>query len=108
MRYIDMRKNQCEVLYEMYKRIGLLYVTPVQAQMIAQFLEKVAHENQREHDVQNLLEELDELFSIMKSTPLPVKREEFENRAILFVFMTNIKEFLQIKYEFAKMHLKDK
>ena len=38
----------------------------------------------------------------MKSTPLPVERNEFEDRARLFMLLRRIEEFLMIKKEFFK------
>ena len=40
------------------------------------------------------------MWQEMKETPLPVTREEFEDRARLFALMQDIEEFLQIKAEF--------
>ncbi len=101
LEYVEMRKKQCEVLYEMHKRITQVHVTPVQAEHIAAFMKKLAEEYHEENDGARLLEELEQLFQEMRSTRLPVERAEFENRAVLFVFMLNIKEFLDIKNQFA-------
>lgn len=101
LEYVEMRKKQCEVLYEMHKRIIQVHVTPVQAEHIAAFMKKLAEEYHEENDGARLLEELEQLFQEMRSTKLPVERAEFENRAVLFVFMLNIKEFLDIKNQFA-------
>lgn len=101
LEYVQMRKKQCEVLYEMHKRISQVHVTPVQAEHIAVFLKKMAEEYHEENDGAKLLEDLEQLFQEMRATKLPVERTEFENRAVLFVFMLNIKEFLDIKNKFA-------
>lgn len=100
--YVKMRKKQCEILYEMHKKITQLRITPVQAEHIAAFLEKMSEEYHEENDVKSLLKALEELRAEMKATPLPVTREEFESRAILFVFLLDINEFLSLKNAFYR------
>lgn len=97
LEYIQMRKKQCEVLYEMNKRISQLKMKPPQAKEISAFLKKVAMEYDRNDDMRMLLAELKHVFSKMKLTPLPKERKEFESRAVLYVFLLNIQEFLEIK-----------
>ena len=41
-----------------------------------------------------LLDELNRLMLSMKNQPLPIDRVEFENRAILFLCLTELKQFL--------------
>lgn len=100
IRYVDMRKDQCEILYEMYKKIYQIEVTPVEAEHISVFLKKMAEEYHEANDVEALLKELEDLFREMRGSNLPKERTEFESRAILFVFMLNMKEFLDIKNKF--------
>lgn len=102
VQYVKMRKNQCEILYEMYKKIYQLEVTPIQAEHIAAFLRKMSVEYHEENDVEKLLKDLDGLFEEMRGTQLPKERPEFESRAILFVFMLDIKDFLDLKNAFYR------
>lgn len=102
VQYVKMRKNQCEILYEMYKKIGQIQVTPIQAAHISTFLKKMAEEYHEENDVEKLLDALKDLFAEMRGTSLPKERTEFESRAILFVFMLDMKEFLDLKNAFYR------
>ncbi len=104
--YLEMRKKQTEILYEMHRKIQQMEVTPVQAGMIAGFLEKIAAEYEEKNQGNELLAQLDSLFSDMQKEELPVKREEFESRAVLYVFMLDMKEFLEMKQAFGRMQLK--
>jgi uncharacterized membrane protein YgaE (UPF0421/DUF939 family) len=99
-RYIRMRERQSQVLFEMFKNIRKLNTTPVTARLISDFLGKIAREYEAANDCGELLNGFYEIDQNMKSTPLPVMRNEFEDRARLFVLLRLIEEFLLIKYEF--------
>lgn len=103
--YIKMREQQCLVLYEMYKNVQRLHTTPVTAQKISQFLEKMSHEYHKSNTGKELMEEFREMDLSMKSKPLPTERIEFEDRAKLFYLLRYIEEFIQIKMDFAEEHL---
>lgn len=105
VKYLEMRKEQTEILYEMHRKIRNIEMTPVQAGRIADFLEKVSDEYEEKNQVKELLEQLDALFFHMQKEELPTKRREFESRAVLYVFMLDIREFLKIKHAFARMQL---
>lgn len=101
IRYIQMRREQCEILHEMYKRIRYISITPAQAEQISRFLLRIVECDREEDDGKELLKELEHVFAYMKKEKLPEDREEFESRALLYVFLHNIQEFLEIKYLFA-------
>lgn len=95
--YIKMRENQIHVLKEMYKRCKNIKTLAVTAKRISDFLEKISKEYARENDCISLLGEFREIREDMKKVPLPVTREEFEDRAELYTLLLYIEEFLQIK-----------
>lgn len=97
LEYIKMRKKQCEVLYEMNKKISQMKIKPPQAMEISAFLKMIASEYDRAQDAGALLEQLEKVFSVMRQQPLPAERREFESRAVLYGFLLNIREFLEIK-----------
>ena len=85
LEYIAMRKEQKEVLIEIFKCIVELSV-----------------EYEKNNDVEELLKELHSIQNMMKEKPLPVERLEFEDRAILFMILKRTEEFLGIKNQFMK------
>ncbi|MGN0593443.1 MAG: aromatic acid exporter family protein [Ruminococcus sp.] len=103
--YLKMRRNQCNVLYEMYKSVIKMNATPKQAHILSDFLHKISMEYHEKNDVKALMKELDEIFHNMSGQNMPENRTEFENRALLFALMLQIQEFLSIKYEFAQEKL---
>lgn len=102
MEYIRMRERQCQILYEMYKNIRKLGSSPRTAKRISVFLEDMAISFQRENDGKILMLEFEQMDKFMKSQPLPVERQEFEDRARLFTFMRSIEEFIEIKMLFSE------
>lgn len=99
--YILMRRNQIEVLHEMYQRVSLIHTVPVSAKIIADFFEKVSVEYARDNSVSTLLEDFNRLDMKMKEIPLPVERREFEDRAQLYALMRNMEQFLNIKKKYV-------
>ena len=99
MDYLKMRENQCSVLMEMYKSILKISMTPEQSKVISEFLKKTSSEFHEKNDVKNLISELEDIFADMRFQKMPESRTEFENRAVLYSLMLQIKDFLSIKYE---------
>ena len=98
--YMQMRARQCSILKRVYSDIVRLTTTPQQVRALADFVERIAVEFAEENDVQGLLEELEALKESYTVSELPKSREEFENRAMLYHIMEDLKVFLQIKREF--------
>ncbi|ORX47921.1 hypothetical protein BCR36DRAFT_584621 [Piromyces finnis] len=100
--YLNMRENQIKVLQEMFKCVYKIKSVPSTALDIASIIEKVSCEYHKDNDVKTLLEDLNKVHEAMKTVPFPVTREEFEDRANLFILMERLEEFLSIKQEFMK------
>ena len=101
MEYIAMRERQCMVLYEMYS-----YYFIIETGKISAFLKNVSEVFEKGNDCRALLEQFSQMDLYMDSQPLPVNREEFEDRARLFGLMRSIEEFLRIKIEFVDANTK--
>lgn len=100
MEYIAMRQRQYNVLLDMYKTVRTLETKPHTAHAISDFFEKMADEFHRENDGVLLMKAFKEMDAYMKKQPLPTERQEFEDRARLFIMMRYIEEFIMIKLEF--------
>ena len=107
LEYIAMRERQCVVLYEMYSLIRHLETTPSTTQKVSEFLDMLSHVLDETNDGVELMERFKEMDDYMKAQPLPVERQEFEDRARLFCFMRNMEHFIQIKMDFIKEQKKD-
>lgn len=104
LEYIAMRERQCVVLYEMYSLIRHLETTPGTTHKVSEFLDMLSHVLDETNDGVELMERFKEMDAYMKAQPLPVERQEFEDRARLFCFMRNMEHFIQIKMDFIKEH----
>lgn len=102
MQYIAMRRRQAQVLFEMYKNVRRLSDVPITGGRIAEFFKNMAGVFHRDNDVRELLQELRNMEQYMAIQPMPATRDEFEDRARLFVIMESMDEFLQIKADFVK------
>lgn len=100
--YIAMRKTQTRILKKIYENIKLLSSIPKQSKPVSKFISKISLTYAEHNDAQDLIEELNVLKKYMKDEPLPATREEFENRAILFIVLSDLERFLELKAEFVK------
>lgn len=100
--YVDMRKNQLEVLKNIYTNICLLTDVPKQAGAIADFISHISESFHEFNNAEGLLTELNEIKQNMKNEELPRHREEFENRAVLLLILYQFEQFLIIKRDFTR------
>jgi uncharacterized membrane protein YgaE (UPF0421/DUF939 family) len=105
--YLEMRKHQIEVLKVISRSIMDIPVLLKQSIPLADFLEKTSDNFHEMNNVKGLLEDLNQLSLKYKEDKLPVTREEFEYRAVLFQILNELKYFLQIKRNFV-LELEDK
>lgn len=98
--YLEMRKLQIDVLKDIWNNINRIPVILRQSVPIASFMEHTAASFHELNNVKKLLDELEELLQYFKNESLPVTREEFEYRAILFQILKEFEYFLLIKRNF--------
>ncbi|MCI7768539.1 MAG: aromatic acid exporter family protein [Oscillospiraceae bacterium] len=106
-KYVNMRMEQCIILKRIFTDIKRLDGVYKYAQPISDFLLKMSGEFSEINDAVSLLDALDELFSHYSEEELPRSREEFENRALLFHILCDLKLFVSLKADFAE-RLNDK
>lgn len=101
--YFSMRKAQYRRLNDMVKYLGHHIVTIEEANDVKRFILKIADEFHESNTGQALLDELASIREKYKSYPLPESREAFENRAMLYQFLNDIENFIEIKADFVVM-----
>jgi uncharacterized membrane protein YgaE (UPF0421/DUF939 family) len=102
--YIQMRQQQSIVLQEIYENIKSITRLPKQASQVAKLLENIEQNYHRNNPAEELLKDLESLLSDLKSHALPLSREEFEARAILFYILKQLERLLMLKRSFALSH----
>ena len=101
-KYMQMRMVQCLSLKRIFADIKSLEYTTTQAEKLSEYLYKICEEFGEANNAVSLLEELNKLFDFYKNEKLPASRIEFENRAVLYNILTELKEFIEIKKRFAE------
>ena len=92
--HMEIIKSQSLILENLYTYVSQLSDIPLQGYIISAFIHKIGHSSFEIETVNSLLNELDRIFDNIKNQPLPVDRDEFENRAILFLCLTEIRKLL--------------
>ncbi len=100
--YFEMRLNQCRVLDSLHAEIMRIRNMPVQAEVIADYMLYLKKYVIEINEPSEQLKRLYDIFDGMKTQPLPVCREEFENRALLYHVLMDIEQFLEYKAKFVE------
>lgn len=101
IQYFTMRRSQTGILLHIREQIRLLTSVPKQADSIALFLEKIREQFHEYNNAERLLQELEQIRNGYRAEPNPVTREEFENRAVLYLILYDLENFLNIKNNFV-------
>lgn len=102
--YLEMRKRQLAILYDIRESIRGINDYLPHAVEISNFMKRVSQEFTESNNVKDLLEKLDELYAFFRAEELPKTRQEFENRAILFQILRDLSKFLETKRTFIEEH----
>ncbi len=94
LEHMEIIKSQSLILENLYSYVSQLSDIPLQGLIVSAFIHKIGYSSFEIETVNSLLDELDRLFISIKNQPLPIDRIEFENRAILFLCLTEIRKLL--------------
>ncbi len=100
-RYFEMRLSQCHILHNLHYEIRKIRSMPVQAKIVMQYILYMKAFVTELNEPTLQLRYLEDLFEKMKKEPLPVTREEFESRALLYHILMDLEEFLIEKKRFV-------
>ena len=106
-KYFEMRYLQYQILTYLVKHFERFYMMPIQAHKVAVLTDEVALTIKGKVSVEEAMATLENLEKLFKASSLPQTRNEFENRAMLYQFLTDIDQFLEVKKQF-KAQLSDK
>jgi len=101
LQYVTMRRNQYDILSHIKEQLCLLTAVPRQAAPISLFLKNIVEQFHEYNNAEGLLAELEQIKSGFRAEPNPVTREEFENRAVLYLILYDLETFLNIKRNFV-------
>ena len=99
--YFEMRMKQCNVIHNLHYEMKKIRHMPDEAMIISSYVFDMLV-CVKEYTVPTAqLDELHELFAIIRKNPLPKTREEFESRAMLYHILMDLEEFLVFKRRFV-------
>ncbi len=98
--YVIMRMEQCKLLKQIYRDIAGLSMVPEQAKKVADYFHEIGIVFHETNNAEKLIEHLDELYEYFRNDRLPVTREEFENRALLFHIIESMRSLVALKKQF--------
>lgn len=100
--YFEMRMQQCGVLHNLHYEMRKIRSMPVQAKIVADYIMYMIEYIIEKNEPKQQMEELNRIFEKMAEEPLPVSREEFESRAILYHILMDLEDFLIFKKRFVE------
>ncbi|MDO4805213.1 MAG: aromatic acid exporter family protein [Lachnospiraceae bacterium] len=102
VRYFQMRRSQSMILINLHEELQKIKYVPKQSQIINEYIHYlsafVTEMNVPEEQINNLRK----IFEKMEEEDLPVTREEFESRAVLFHVLMDLDDFLRVKQRFIE------
>ena len=99
--YIKMRKLQFDVLSRMMGLVGKVEMNLSQADLLADLTEELACTLSKTNTGKDLLNKIDDALAEFQQGELPKSRREFENRAILFQYLSEFRHIVELKGEFS-------
>ncbi|MBQ4069745.1 MAG: hypothetical protein IJC76_10895 [Lachnospiraceae bacterium] len=100
--YFEMRQQQCEILNNLHCETMKIRELPKQAKVVADYILYLKEYVLEKNSPEAQLKRLHDLFEEMHTAPMPVTREEFEARAILYHVLMDIEEFVLYKTKFVE------
>ncbi len=99
--YFEMRHQQLGLLHSLHHEMRRIRMVPDQANIVADYMTYLADYVIEVNAPDAQLEELQKLLDGFRTQPLPVTREEFESRAILYHVLMDIEDFILFKKRFV-------
>lgn len=95
--YMESRIIQYDILYHMRRCFKRLYASYKQTLMVADLTDMIAINFHGLEISEELNQQIQEYRSTFRLLPLPLTREEFENRATLYEYLNDLEHFLKAK-----------
>ncbi len=102
--YFQMRRQQYLLLSHMENHFRQLFIAMDQAKPLSDLTARIADELNEENTAVDLLAQATELLATYRASELPRSREEFENRAILYQYLSDVIQLIEIKIRFLQRY----
>ena len=101
MSYFEMRLEQCNVLHDLHYELQKIRSHTVQAEQVAEYMLYLVNYVREMNIPEEQIKYLELVVEEMQNQPLPVSRDEFETRAVLYHILTELEAFLIHKRRFV-------
>ena len=98
--YFQMRRMQLNVLQDMVELVGKIEIDHETVEAINVLIKEIYDTYGEKNDGKELNDKVSKVIKYYETKELPKTRIEFENRARLFQFLTEIQTFIHIKVNF--------
>lgn len=98
--YFQMRRMQLNVLEDMVELVANIEIEHEIVEAINRLIKEIYDTYGEKNDGKELSDKVSEVIKYYETKELPKNRKEFENRARLFQFLTEIQTFIHIKVNF--------
>ncbi len=102
VRYFEMRRSQCVILVNLHEELTKIKYIPKQSAVIIEYIHYLRAFVTEMNIPDQQIEFLNKVFERMRHDDLPVTREEFESRAVLFHVLMDLDDFLTVKKRFIE------
>ena len=103
LRYSVMRNKQFDILKNICFQSDKLHSIYPQTNIVVTYLESLSNNIGTNDYATSKLEEIDLLLEGFKEEKLPISRDEFEHRAVLYYIILEIRQFLLLKITYHNM-----
>jgi len=101
MSYFEMRLEQCNVLHDLHYELQKIRSHTVQAEQVAEYMLYLVDYVREMNIPEEQIKYLELVVEEMQNQPLPVSRDEFETRAVLYHILTELEACLIHKRRFV-------
>lgn len=101
MSYFEMRLEQCNVLHDLHYELQKMRSHTVQAEQVAEYMLYLVNYVHEMNEPEEQIHRLEVMVEDIQNQPLPISRDEFETRAVLYHILTELEAFLIHKRRFV-------
>lgn len=105
--YVEMRQAQAQLLEQMMTTLPDCFLESEESKVLAGIFYLTASQLETANPGTYLMADIQALLAYYRERPLPVSRQEFENRARLFQLLNDLSRFIALKVAFYQTYAQD-
>ena len=105
--YVEMRQAQAQLLEQMMTTLPDCFLESEESKVLAGIFYLTASQLETANPGAYLMADIQALLAYYRERPLPVSRQEFENRARLFQLLNDLSRFIALKVAFYQTYAQD-